>query len=151
MKPGVKPDHHAIIYSENRYSKNRYFKNRPPNKLDGEEDLVNAPIRVEPTSPRHHLELTSRLNYAKLYTVEHNIKACFIGRLHADSYRTFKGDCLRINNTILHDNADDTRSRNDASLTEDSIAATEGSIATTEDSIATTDDEAAPSGVQYAA
>jgi hypothetical protein len=34
-----------------------------------------------PDSSRHHLDVTSRINYAKVYTVEHNVKVHFIGRI----------------------------------------------------------------------
>lgn len=56
------------------------------------------PICVEPTEPRHRLDVTSRLNYAKVYTVEHNVKVCFIGKIHKDSYQVFKATFDRIFN-----------------------------------------------------
>ena len=34
-----------------------------------------------PDSSRHHLDVNSRINYAKVYTVEHNVKVLFIGRI----------------------------------------------------------------------
>lgn len=36
---------------------------------------------MEPTDEKQKLDLASRVNYAKVYTVEHNVKVCFIGTL----------------------------------------------------------------------
>ena len=38
-------------------------------------------IRVEMTSPREKLAASSRINYAKVYTIEYNVKALFIGKV----------------------------------------------------------------------
>ncbi|OBT61180.1 hypothetical protein VE03_09439 [Pseudogymnoascus sp. 23342-1-I1] len=97
-KPGVKPDHHAIIYTTDC----------PPSKLSGEPELVNTPIRIEVASPRHDFDPASRLNYAKVYTVEHNVKVCFVGRIHGDSHSTLKEDYLRFQAISLGDNTDDS-------------------------------------------
>ncbi|ELR07572.1 hypothetical protein VC83_06049 [Pseudogymnoascus destructans] len=91
-KPGVKPEHHAIIYTV-KSSKN---PRNPPREIEGEDPLLNTPIRVDPTAPQHVLERESRLNYAKLYTVEHNVKVCFIGKIHKDSHEEFKATFNRI-------------------------------------------------------
>lgn len=80
---------------------------------------MNAPIRIEMKSRRHSLDPISRLNYAKVYTVEHHVKVSFIGRVHKDSKRTLKGDYLKINHISLHDDADDQSSRDDGALTGD--------------------------------
>jgi hypothetical protein len=47
--------------------------------------LTKIPIRVQPYTIRHKLEAASRLNYAKVYTIEHNVKVWFIGEIHGDS------------------------------------------------------------------
>src|SRR5271170_917364 len=70
-KPGVKPQDHAIIYTKS---------GRKPRETDDEQKLQNNPIRMEPMSPRDQLNPLSRLNYAKIYTVECNVKVCFIGK-----------------------------------------------------------------------
>jgi len=36
-------------------------------------------------SPADKLDPASRLNYEKIYTVEHNVKVCFVGRLASKS------------------------------------------------------------------
>lgn len=97
-KPGVKSGHHAIIYSTDS----------PPSKLSEEPELGNTPIRIEVASPRHTFDPASRLNYAKVYTVEHNVKVCFVGRVHGDSHSTLKGDYLKFQKISFNDNMDDS-------------------------------------------
>jgi len=43
--------------------------------------MAKEPIRVEVLDPSYKLDPMSRLNYAKLYTVEHNVKILFIGKI----------------------------------------------------------------------
>ena len=47
--------------------------------------MSKKPIRVEIKDPSHKLDPMSRLNYAKIYTVEHNVKVLFIGKV-AENY-----------------------------------------------------------------
>jgi hypothetical protein len=84
-KPGVNADDHAIIHTDRN----------PPRELNGERRLVKKPIRVVPESPNHKLRPESRVNYAKVYTIEHNVKVCFIGQIHKDSEAAFFTDCKR--------------------------------------------------------
>jgi hypothetical protein len=42
------------------------------------------------------LAVSSRINYAKIYTIEHNLKVCFIGTIHADSRAVFFTDFKRV-------------------------------------------------------
>ena len=74
-KSGVHAKDHAIICTEN------------PVRFHGEYEkgLTKEPITVEPVSKRHKLDQASRLNYAKLYTVEYNVKVWFIGKIHSKS------------------------------------------------------------------
>jgi hypothetical protein len=72
-KPGVHANDHAIIYTDRAML------------VAGEADLAKRPIRVKPYSPEHLLEPASRLNYAKVYTVEYNAKVWFIGEIHESS------------------------------------------------------------------
>jgi hypothetical protein len=72
-KHGVHAEDHAQIYT---LDKNQ--KKAPPLK-QGEFRLTKKAIRVDPISPSHKLDPASRLNYAKLYTVEHNVKVYFVG------------------------------------------------------------------------
>lgn len=45
---------------------------------------------MEPKTPRDQLDPLSRLNYAKIYTVEYNVKVKFIGDIHKKSQKYFK-------------------------------------------------------------
>jgi len=67
-------DHHTIIYTGSQ-----------PQWLPGEYELglTKTPIKVEPVNPRHKLDIASRLNYAKPYTVEYNVKV--VGYLGSSS------------------------------------------------------------------
>jgi hypothetical protein len=73
--PGVKPEDHAIIYT----------RDNPPREIDEEEKLRLHPIQVISKTPHHVLETASRINYAKIYTVKHNVKVCFIGHVTPSS------------------------------------------------------------------
>ena len=74
-KRGVHAADHTIIWTEKpvRFSKEK------------EKGLQRKPIRVKPAGARHKLDDASRLNYAKLYTVEYNVKVWFVGKIHSDS------------------------------------------------------------------
>jgi hypothetical protein len=45
-----------------------------------------------PKTQRDKLEPASRINYAKVYTVEHNVKVCFIGHIAEPSKKQMLGD-----------------------------------------------------------
>jgi hypothetical protein len=85
LKPGVKGKDHAVIYMTAN------SKEEPPAEYRGE-NLDKAPIRVNPKTPRDKLEPESRINYAKIYTVEHNVKVWFIGQISKNSQRRLMTD-----------------------------------------------------------
>ncbi|KFX90977.1 hypothetical protein V490_06152 [Pseudogymnoascus sp. VKM F-3557] len=97
-KPGVKPAHHAIIFTESKSEKPPRTIKHPPCKAEGEHTLHNGPICVELMNQhkRKQFDEMSRLNYAKVYTVEHNVKVCFIGRIHKESTEEFKAAYGRV-------------------------------------------------------
>jgi hypothetical protein len=73
LKNGVHPEDHAVIFSSKK--EGAYL-------LEREEGLmINKPIRIDIKDPSNKLDSLSRLNYAKIYTVEHNVKVLFIGRV----------------------------------------------------------------------
>lgn len=72
LKRGVHAEDHAQIYTPQKGKKG------PPPLLPGEQ-LSKRAIRMDPISALHKLHPLSRINYAKLYTVEHNVKVYFIG------------------------------------------------------------------------
>ncbi|PVH71178.1 hypothetical protein DL98DRAFT_435672, partial [Cadophora sp. DSE1049] len=79
LKTGVKAKDHAIIYTGT------------PAIFKGEK-LELDPIKMDPNSSRDKLDQASRINYAKIYTVEHNVKVHFIGKLEKSSRRKFMTD-----------------------------------------------------------
>jgi hypothetical protein len=64
--------------------------------LLGERGPYRWPIRMQPLTERDKLLPESRLNYSKVYTIEHNIKVCFIGRIHDESEVTFFMDFKNV-------------------------------------------------------
>ncbi len=67
-KRGVIAKDHTIIYTGDQ----------APDRLEGEEAMYKEPIRVIP-DPGALLDSRSRLNFGKVYTVEHNVKVKNIG------------------------------------------------------------------------
>jgi uncharacterized pyridoxal phosphate-containing UPF0001 family protein len=49
--------------------------------------LSKKAIRIISWSAREQLDKLSRLNYAKIYTVEYNVKVHFIGQVHEKSIK----------------------------------------------------------------
>jgi hypothetical protein len=91
-KPGVKAEYHAMIHTSREV----------PSPLRGEQ-LVMRAVRMEPSSPQEKLDPKSRVNYAKVYTIEHNIKVCFIGKIHTDSRKTFETDFKQIDSADVNE------------------------------------------------
>lgn len=83
LKSGVKPEDHTIIYTSER-----------PIKKEGEQ-LANKPLRMIPDTSREKLDSASRINYAKLYTVEHNVEVHFIGQIAPKHLQQLWDDYLR--------------------------------------------------------
>jgi hypothetical protein len=67
-------------------------KTHRPRETVGEQKLHRKAIAISPTSLRDQLDPLSRLNYAKIYTVEYNVKVCFIGYIHYKSVKYFARD-----------------------------------------------------------
>ncbi|KAK4104794.1 hypothetical protein N658DRAFT_189314 [Parathielavia hyrcaniae] len=76
-KRGVKPAKHGIIYQAGR----------TPRMLAGEPRLGFDPVRVHLAENSEKLSKESRVNYAKLTTVEHNFPVYFIGYVNSDDFR----------------------------------------------------------------
>lgn len=62
---------------------------KPPQYVAGEKKIVKEPIAVIMTSPET-LHVASRLNYAKVHTVEHNVKVMDVGMVHPESMAFFE-------------------------------------------------------------
>ncbi|KAK4454896.1 hypothetical protein QBC34DRAFT_289147 [Podospora aff. communis PSN243] len=71
LKKGVKPHKHGIIYTVGSR----------PTPLPGEPELGYEPVRMALDIPSERLAREARVNYAKLVTVEHNVRVRFIGSI----------------------------------------------------------------------
>lgn len=58
------------------------------------------PIEMIPENPKLNLDGASRLNYAKIYTIEYNVKVKFIGRVHPDCGYQVAADYNSIHSSI---------------------------------------------------
>jgi hypothetical protein len=77
-KPGLsKADReaHTIIY----------MSDTKPAKLPEESDLNKTPIAVDKASPDQKLHPLSRLNFAKIHTVNWNVKVMNVGKVAGES------------------------------------------------------------------
>ncbi|KAH8671855.1 hypothetical protein BGZ60DRAFT_514571 [Tricladium varicosporioides] len=94
-KRGVRADHHTVIYSGSW-----------PVYLTGEKEkgIIDKPIKVDMLDPRHKLDKSSRLNYAKPHIVEYNVKVWFIGSVALDSIPLLFTDYYRDHSMIQTDN-----------------------------------------------
>ncbi|PIA94593.1 hypothetical protein CB0940_08164 [Cercospora beticola] len=61
-----------------------YMGSEAPRPLKNEV-ILPTPVRVIPDNPEDRLASTSRINYGKIYTIEHNIKCRGVGMVHAAS------------------------------------------------------------------
>jgi hypothetical protein len=80
-KSGVDPSAHAVIF----------MKNSTPTIARGEPKMTKKPIAVVPVSPDKKLDPMSRINFAKIYTVEHNVKVKHIGKVDEEYVHTLMG------------------------------------------------------------
>ncbi|KAL4749171.1 hypothetical protein BDW72DRAFT_140391 [Aspergillus terricola var. indicus] len=79
-KRGVDPDKHAIVY----------MRGTMPTLGAGEPRMIKEPLEVAPENPDERLDSMSRLNFSKIYTVEHNVKVLPIGRISSRSMTRFR-------------------------------------------------------------
>jgi hypothetical protein len=88
LKRGVHPECHTVVYSSSK----------GPKLLEGEKGLLTKkPIKIDMKDPSEKLDPLSRLNYAKTYTVEHNVKVFFIGRV-AENHEQEVVTCFNLAN-----------------------------------------------------
>ncbi|KAF4235240.1 hypothetical protein CNMCM6805_008176 [Aspergillus fumigatiaffinis] len=80
-KPGVDPAKHAIVYMRGSV---------PTCKAD-EPRMTKEPLEIEPARPDERLDEMSRLNFGKVYTVEHNVKVRHVGMISWTSMVKFRG------------------------------------------------------------
>lgn len=70
LKSGVRPENHAAVYSSD--SKAPSFPS---------ENLTKSPYPIIVENPSEFIDPMSRLNFGKVYTVEHNVKVLKVGRI----------------------------------------------------------------------
>ncbi|KAK2736078.1 hypothetical protein CKAH01_07832 [Colletotrichum kahawae] len=81
-KSGVKPLKHGVIHE----------RNRSAYKLPREPELGFPPVKARLNIEGERLSKESRVNYAKLTTIEHNIKVFFIGSIVKDEIPTIRAN-----------------------------------------------------------
>ncbi|KAL4878018.1 hypothetical protein BJY04DRAFT_120958 [Aspergillus karnatakaensis] len=79
-KRGVDESTHAIVY----------LRGRLPTSSSSERPMIKEPLEVAPDRPDETLDPMSRINFAKIYTVEHNVKVLPIGRITNASMIRFR-------------------------------------------------------------
>ncbi|KAJ5721940.1 uncharacterized protein N7483_009874 [Penicillium malachiteum] len=77
-KAGVDRSKHTIIYTRGSQPITR--QNEP---------MIKEPLEVEPARADQKLDPMSRLNFGKVYTVEHNVKVLPVGQITKDSLHNF--------------------------------------------------------------
>lgn len=75
-RKGCHPEDHAMVYTGH---------SQPPLVHGEAASLMRPPIRCRMDNDKFKLDTASRLNYAKLYTIEHNVKVQFIGSIASSS------------------------------------------------------------------
>ncbi|KPI37521.1 uncharacterized protein AB675_4048 [Cyphellophora attinorum] len=81
-KRGLRPVHitaHAIIYSTSR----------PPRPLPQEPAMSKTPIAIDLGQNADELKPSSRINFAQVHTIQHNVRAMNIGRVRDSSSAYF--------------------------------------------------------------
>lgn len=84
-KKGVNKAEHAIIYS-GKSVPDPLPQERPDR---GESGMLEEAIRYQPDEPSEKLHVASRINFGKVYTIEHNVKVRAIGFVHSISETAF--------------------------------------------------------------
>lgn len=79
-KNGLDPSTHAIIHMIDQAAV----------RLAKETGMTKDPIAIEPASPDQKLDQMSRINFGKVYTVEHNVKVLHVGKIHESSMARFQ-------------------------------------------------------------
>lgn len=90
-KPGIVKRHHAVIYTGREPP--RIHREEKPS--DGEWGMLK-PIRVIPRDRRNNTDEKSRINYGKIYTVEHNVKVYDFGDVALDSLFRLRNSWKRV-------------------------------------------------------
>ena len=71
-KKGLNQEEHTIVYTGSEV----------PSKIKGETKLRKDAINIIPVNPAEKLDALSRVNLAKTFPVEHNVKVKEVGKVH---------------------------------------------------------------------
>jgi hypothetical protein len=74
---GRDPSAHAIIY----------MSDTTPSRLPSETGMTKKPLQVDPAGPDQKLDAMSRVSFARVYTVEDNVKVMKIGKISPSSMK----------------------------------------------------------------
>ncbi|KAF2104189.1 hypothetical protein NA57DRAFT_70406 [Rhizodiscina lignyota] len=83
-KPSVVKSHHGIIHTSSKPP-----KPAPEEKVSAGEEGMQPPIKVTPRSKGDKMDPMSRINYNKIYPVEHNVKVYDFGTVAKESKTQF--------------------------------------------------------------
>lgn len=84
-RKGVRKAAHAVIHT----GKKPPALSEKEVPQQGEQGLLQPPIRVDADDPAEKLDELSRVDFGKVYTVEHNVKVRSLGKLNRDSVEPF--------------------------------------------------------------
>ncbi|RMJ29080.1 hypothetical protein PHISP_00023 [Aspergillus sp. HF37] len=80
-KPGINAQDHAVIY----------MTGSEPWTSPAEPRMTKEPLEIMPDRPDKKLDKMSRLNFGKVYTVEHNVKVMPVGKVTERSKPKLEG------------------------------------------------------------
>lgn len=78
-KAGIDRSKHAVIH----------MRGDRPRTVRSEPRMAKEPLEVDPARPDQKLDCMSRVNFGKVYTVEHNVKVLPVGKITEASRARF--------------------------------------------------------------
>ena len=90
-KHGVNKGEHAVAYS----TKDPPAENPTENAGRGEKPMRTS-IRIQPDMPGDKLDPMSRIDYGRMYTIEHNVKVMPFGQVHESSEKDLFYDFRQV-------------------------------------------------------
>jgi hypothetical protein len=89
VKPGSDSDEHCVVYT------------RQASLSDHVQGQLLTPLRVDPDYPRAVLESMSRINFGKLYTIEHNTKVKAFGIVNSSCLTALRENLRKVYGSSL--------------------------------------------------
>jgi hypothetical protein len=91
-KPGVTKRYHAIAYTSSDEPREEIAER--PSKEEGDPMLPG--IRIVPTMRRNKFDKMSRVDFSRMYTVEHNVKVYNFGNVHAAHLGRLQSQWIKV-------------------------------------------------------